>query len=164
MKMKIKLLNENAKSPEYMSDGACAMDFYSTSNVFWNPLYSDTEVMLANGRPGKIVIAYTATVPTGIVLKVPESCVLNLLPRSGWGFKKFIQLANGTGVIDNDYRGEIMIKLIAFETMQENLPKIEVGTRICQGEILKKEKVTVEIVTELDETKRGKGGFGSTGN
>jgi dUTP pyrophosphatase len=104
--------------------------------------------------PHKIVL-----VPTGISVAVPDSYSLLLFLRSGLGAKG-IMLANGVGVIDPDYRGEIFVALIN----QTNMVRvIEPGDRIAQAMLVKSEPIEWDWVEVLDETDRGSGSFGSTG-
>ena len=81
--------------------------------------------------------------------------------RSGHGFKHGITLANSTGVIDADYRGEVCVKLRKSDLSIGNMPNV--GERIAQAMIIPVEQVDFEEVDELSDTERGEGGFGSTG-
>lgn len=101
-----------------------------------------------------------AIVPTGLFLELPEGYEAQIRPRSGLAAKKGITLLNAPGTIDADYRGEIGVILV-------NLSKepfvIENGERIAQMVIAKYEQIQWENTSELSETERGAGGFGSTG-
>lgn len=99
-------------------------------------------------------------VPTGIAVAIPEGHVGILIARSSLAVKKSMTLANGVGVIDSDYRGEIKVPIVSLDGCH-NL--IQAGTRIAQLLILPIALPTVEVVTELPDTDRGVGGFGSTG-
>lgn len=149
--MKIKKLHDKALTPQYQSQGAVAFDLASCENVEWGDLIVD-------GRR----IGYEAIIPTGLSFEVPEHTSMHIYPRSGWGFKHNIQLANGTGVIDRDYRGEVKVKLIAFCDFKA-LPTIKEGTRIAQAEIIVSNRVSFLEAEELSDTERGAKGFGSTG-
>ena len=107
---------------------------------------------------------YTAIVNTGISIQLPfENTVAMIYPRSGLGFKHNIQLANGTGVIDSNYRGEIKVKLIAF-SRQDKLPIITKGMRIAQLVVFEIPLINFKLVDEIEtDTNRGTNGFGSTG-
>jgi dUTP pyrophosphatase len=83
-----------------------------------------------------------------------------IFSRSGHGFKDALRLSNCVGVIDSDYRGEVMVSLRADG---EACPKIRTGDRIAQAMILPVPAVEFEEVEDLTETARGAGGFGSTG-
>ena len=101
-------------------------------------------------NPGQLVL-----VPTGIAIELPDNSVAAFLyARSGLGIKHGICLSNGVGVVDSDYRGEICAGLCN---------EIEPFERICQMVIAPVVPCDVEEVTELGDTERGEGGFGSTG-
>ena len=101
-----------------------------------------------------------AMVPTGLFIELEPGYEAQIRARSGLAIKHGIGLANGVGTIDSDYRGEIKILLInwAKEDFQ-----INDGDRIAQMIISKYEKISWEIVDEINETVRGAGGFGHTG-
>lgn len=99
-------------------------------------------------------------VPTGLFIELPEGYEAQLRPRSGLAFKYGISLPNTPATIDSDYRGEIKIALINFSN--EDFV-VKTGERIAQMVIAKHEKAELIQVTELNATKRGEGGFGSTG-
>ena len=80
--------------------------------------------------------------------------------RSGQGFNHGIRLSNCTGVIDSDYRGEILVKL---QNDSDKEFKVEVGDKVAQAVLMPFFRMDFETVDELDETSRGTGGFGSTG-
>ena len=98
-------------------------------------------------------------VPTGIAVAIPEGHVGILAARSSLAVKKAMTLANGVGVIDADYRGEIKIPIIPLDGCH-NL--IQAGQKIAQLIILPIALPTVEVFSELPESARGLGGFGST--
>lgn len=139
--IKVKLLKENAKVPAYGSAGAACFDFYATESL----------IVPSNG---------SCVFGTGISMEIPEGKALMIYPRSGLAFKYDIRLSNCTAVIDSDFRGEIMIKLISDS--QGGL-MIDAGDRIAQGMIVDAPRHEFEVVDELSDTERGNGGFGSTG-
>ena len=100
-------------------------------------------------------------VPTGLFIELPEGFEAQIRPRSGLALKKGISVVNTPGTIDADYRGEIGIILI-------NLSEVDFivndGERICQMVINKVEKISWIEVDTLEESERGAGGFGHTGN
>jgi dUTP pyrophosphatase len=100
-------------------------------------------------------------IPTGLYIELPEGYEAQIRPRSGLALKKGISVVNTPGTIDADYRGEIGIILI-------NLSKedflVNSGERICQMVINKVETISWSEVDSLEESKRGAGGFGHTGN
>lgn len=99
-------------------------------------------------------------IPTGLFLEIPEGYEAQLRPRSGLAFKHGISLPNTPATIDSDYRGEIKIALI---NLSKEIFVVKNGERIAQMIIAKHEKAELVQVEELNETKRGEGGFGSTG-
>lgn len=99
-------------------------------------------------------------IPTGMAISIPEGYVGLACPRSGLAFKHSITLTNGPGVIDSDYRGEIMG--IMFNHGEEPV-YIEPGDRIFQLVVVPYVHVQLTKVDELPDTVRGDGGFGSTG-
>jgi dUTP pyrophosphatase len=98
-------------------------------------------------------------VKTGLAVELPKDTVLLIYPRSGLAAKQGITLANCVGVIDSDYRGEILIAL----TNQSNKPYvIKNGERVAQGVVHQLPPVRIIEANELTVTERGVGGFGST--
>lgn len=99
-------------------------------------------------------------IKTGLSIALPSGLEAQVRPRSGLALKKGISVLNSPGTIDADYRGEIGVILINLS--QEDF-KIENGDRIAQLVIASYVQAKWELVETLDETTRGKGGFGSTG-
>ena len=99
-------------------------------------------------------------IPTGLFVEIPAGFEAQIRPRSGLALKKGITVLNSPGTIDADYRGEVGIILINLSN--EDFI-IESGERICQMIIASHETVQWNLVEELEETVRGKGGFGHTG-
>ena len=144
MEIKIKKLKENAKIPKRATSGSAGMDLYACI---------DEPIILA---PGQLAI-----VPTGIAIALPDNgCAAFLYARSGLGVKHGICLSNGVGVIDSDYRGEICAGLC---NVSDKPYTIEPDERVCQMVIAPVLTPDVVEVSELDDTDRGEGGFGSTG-
>lgn len=144
MEIKIKKLKENAKIPKRATSGSAGMDLYACI---------DEPITLA---PGQLAI-----VPTGIAIALPDNgCAAFLYARSGLGVKHGICLSNGVGVIDSDYRGEICAGLC---NVSDKTYTIEPDERVCQMVIAPVLTPDVVEVSELDDTDRGEGGFGSTG-
>lgn len=100
-------------------------------------------------------------VGTGVRVAIPEGHVGLVFSRSSTATKMRVTLANKVGVVDSDYRGEIMLPLV-YEG-EDEFACIEAGARVAQLVIVPYARVRVELVDELDDTKRGEGGFGSTG-
>lgn len=145
MEIKIKKLNPNAKVPKRATSGSAGMDLYACI---------DESITIA---PGQL-----AVVPTGIAIALPDnSCAAFLYARSGLGVKHGICLSNGVGVIDSDYRGEICAGIC---NVSDKPYTIEPDERVCQMVIAPVLTPDIVEVSELDDTQRGKGGFGSTGS
>lgn len=151
MKLKIKKLHPNAVIPKYQSAGAACFDLHL--------LADDGEYVppLPGGTVG--------TFRTGLSFEIPEGHVMLVFSRSGHGFKHNVRLSNCVGVIDADYRGEVMVKLIHDgNDFAENPPMpLERGDRIAQAMIIPVQQVQFVEVDDLSDTERGSGGFGSTG-
>lgn len=99
------------------------------------------------------------TYGTGIAVEIPEGHVGLLFPRSSV-YRHQLQLANGVGVIDAGYRGEVMLK---YRIVQPHISRYGIGDRVGQLVVLELPKVSIEEVGELEGSDRGDGGFGSTG-
>ena len=111
--------------------------------------------------PIELAPGETVTVPTGIRARIAEGWVLFVLPKSGLGFRYRLRLDNTVGVIDSDYRGEVMVALLNHSEIPQTVEPFE---RIAQLVITPFLRVNyVDSAEELSETKRGEGGFGSTG-
>lgn len=142
--VKIKLLRDGAAVPAYATAGSAAVDLRS---------FADGDVLIPAG--GKAVI------PTGIAISPETSGVVAIVAaRSGLSTKFGISLANGIGVIDSDYRGEISVSLINRSDADYT---VAVGDRIAQLMFIPVLHASFLESDELDETERGTGGFGSTG-
>ena len=102
-----------------------------------------------------------ALIPTGLYIEMQEGYEAQVRPRSGLAIKHGVTVINSPGTIDADYRGEICVELVNLS----NIPfTVEPGERIAQLVFSKYEQAEFIEVEELNETERGKGGFGHTGN
>lgn len=144
MKIKIKKLNENAVIPTQGSEYAAGVDLYATPPT-----------MSTNIPAGQ-----TAKINTGICVEIPNGYFGAIFARSGLATKRGLRPANCVGVIDSDYRGEV---IVALHNDTDKCESIHVGDRIAQLVILPYLPVEFEEVDELSNTDRGEGGFGSTG-
>lgn len=143
MKLNVLRMHKDVKLPTYATDGSGCFDLY------------------ANGLSGYSDCA--ATYNTGLKFEIPEGYVMLVYSRSGHGFRDNIRLANCVGVIDSDYRGELMVKL-TNDSEEVGMIKMPVhGDRIAQALIVPIPKVEFVEVAELSSTVRGEGGLGSTG-
>lgn len=143
MKVNFKKLNENAKAPSYGSSFAAGADLCSAEN-------EDTII-----PAGKTVFVHT-----GIAMEIPEGYVGLVFARSGLACKKGLAPANKVGVIDSDYRGEIMVALHNHSSEDKTIEK---GERIAQISLVPYLTAEYEETDTLSDTIRGEGGFGSTG-
>lgn len=142
MRMEIRRLDPDLPLPQYAHTGDAGLDIYSAEDVTLQPL----ERYL---------------IPTGIAVAIPEGYAGFVQPRSGLAIKKGLSLVNTPGLIDSHYRGEI--KVIAINLDPTTPIVINRGDKIAQLVIQSVASVDLVEVTELDETVRGEGGFGSTG-
>lgn len=142
--MKVKRLTETAKLPTRGSMGAAGLD-----------LYADVPVGAIAIYPGE-----TKKIHTGIAVELRPYQVGLVYPRSGRATKDGLRLANSVGVIDSDYRGEV---IVALHSDSQAVQYIEHGERIAQLVVMQYEHEEVQEVEELSGTQRGSGGFGSTG-
>ena len=122
---------------------------------------TDAGLDLAASETTHIAPGIVTLVPTGVAVAIPDGYFGLLAARSSLAAKKSMTLANGVGVIDSDYRGEIKIPIIPLDGCH-NL--IQAGQKIAQLIILPIALPTVEVVADLDETTRNTGSFGSTGH
>ena len=143
MVVNFKKLNENAKMPTYGSQYAAGADLYAAN---------EADVTIEPGQ--------TKLIGTGIAMEIPVGTVGLIYARSGLACKKGLAPANKVGVIDSDYRGEIMVALHNHGTQAQ---VISAGERIAQMVIAPYYTVEYTQVEELSDTIRGEGGFGSTG-
>ena len=142
-KIAVKILREGAKLPTYGSCEAAGADLYAC-------LEGDMTVL-----PGQTVF-----VPTGFAMAVPKGCAGLIYARSGMACKRDLAPANKVGVIDSDYRGEI---LVALHNHGREERTISHGERIAQMIITPVLTPAYEWSEKLEDTDRGAGGFGSTG-
>ena len=139
----VKKLRPNACLPTYGTEFSAGADLYACLE---DPVTVD---------PGQ-----TVAIPTGIAMEVPAGCAGLVYARSGLGVKRGLAPANKVGVIDSDYRGEIMVMLHNHGSVPQTL---QPGERVAQILITPVLTPAYEEVDALTDTKRGAGGFGSTG-
>lgn len=141
IELKVRRLTKEAELPTYGSASAACFDIRTTTG-------------------GIVEAKDSALFSTGLSFEIPEGWAMMVYSRSGHGFKHGIRLANATGIIDSDYRGEAMVRLTndggkAYE--------VQPGERVAQAMLIPAPAVSIEEVDELSATERGEGGFGSTG-
>lgn len=140
--VKIKKLSNLAQIPAYGSVFAAGADLYSAQNETIIPPHE------------------TVTIKTGLSIEIPEGYVGLIYARSGLATKKNLAPANKVGVIDSDYRGEV---LVALHNHGDNTMTVALGDRIAQIIFTEYYKATFTLSETLSDTERGLGGFGSTG-
>ena len=139
----IKLLDPRAKAPAYGSADAAGADLYALT---------DAPVNIAPGE--------TAMLHTGLALAIPKGYVGLVYARSGLATRQGLAPANKVGVIDSDYRGELMVPL---HNHSGEVRTVQTGDRIAQLIIAPYLTAEFQVADKLDDTVRGGGGFGSTG-
>ena len=142
----IKKTDENAKIPTYGSEFAAGADLYAVIHNEENRV----EIL-----PGE-----TAFIDTGIVMEIPNGYVGLIYARSGLACKQGLAPANKVGVIDSDYRGNIMV---ALYNQSNEVRTVSKGDRIAQIIIQPVEQFGFKVKENLSDTIRGNGGFGSSG-
>ncbi|MDF2505524.1 dUTP diphosphatase [Clostridium sp.] len=141
MNLKIKRINEEAILPQYAHQGDAGLDLFSIEDKII--------------KPGE-----TTLIHTGIQMELPKDTEAQVRPRSGLALKHSITVLNTPGTIDEGYRGEVGVILINHG--KANF-KVEKQMKIAQMVIKPVFRVQIEEVSELSETERAEGGFGSTG-
>lgn len=144
MLVNIKKLDERATVPTYGTEYSAGADLYAL-------LESDVTI-----QPNETLLIHT-----GISLEIPEGYAGLIYARSGLATKKGLAPANKVGVVDADYRGEVMVALHNHGKVQQTVSN---GERIAQLVIAPFLKAEFAVKDELSDTVRGQGGFGSTGN
>lgn len=140
----VKRLSPDAKLPTYGSQDAAGADLHACVQ-----------------EPVTIAPGDTAWISTGIALEVPRGCAGLIYARSGLACKRGLAPANKVGVVDSDYRGEVVVVLHNHSDQPQT---VQPGERIAQLVITPVLTPAYEEVTELSSSERGAGGFGSTGS
>ncbi len=142
-KLKIVRLSPDATIPQYQSEGAAAVDLHAVTGL--------------NLKAGE-----RALVRTGLAMEIPKGSVGLICSRSGMALNQGVVVLNAPGVIDSDYRGEIGVVLANFSDVDYF---VQAGSRVAQMMFTSFDQARFKVVEteELSETKRGVGGFGSTG-
>lgn len=161
MILKFKKTHPDAFVPQYATGGAACFDLHAVDigglTIEETRIGTKADLVVGTKYLGKRGEVFR----TGLAFEVPVGHVMLIFSRSGQGFKHDVRLANCVGVIDSDYRGEVMVKLTkdcdAFDFQVKN------GDRIAQAMLVPIPVVLFEESDELTETDRGEKGFGSTG-
>lgn len=141
LSVKIKQIHENAIIPKYQTTGSAGMDLHAVEDV-------------------ELWVGESKVIPTGIAISVPEGHEAQIRPRSGLAANRQITVLNSPGTIDSDYTGEIKVILINHS---DEIFRIKRGDRIAQIVFSPVSRAHFEVVSGLESTDRGAGGFGSTG-
>ena len=136
---------QDLELPSYETKGAAGMDL---------------RVAVDDGAAMTLAPGARALVPTGFIFEIPEGFEAQIRPRSGLAFKHGITCLNTPGTIDSDYRGEVKVLLINLGAEPFEITR---GMRIAQMVVAPVVQARVDEITEISETTRGAGGFGSTG-
>ncbi|PHJ38774.1 deoxyuridine 5'-triphosphate nucleotidohydrolase [Desulforamulus profundi] len=139
--IKIKRLQQNAELPRRATPESAGFDLHTLEDFSLNP-------------------GEHKAVRTGLAFEIPPGYAMLIYPRSGMAKNHGITLSNAVGVVDSDYRGEVMVLL---HNAGEHKVSFEAGDRIAQAIIHTLPDIELVECEELNETERGKGGFGSTG-
>ena len=139
----VKRLSKEASLPKYETEGSSGLDLAACVD-------KNIEI-----KPGKSEI-----IPTGLAVSIPQNFEIQIRPRSGLAAKSQISVLNTPGTIDSDYRGELKVILI---NLSDKSFIVEKGLRIAQMVLCPVVKAKLKEVESLEDTKRGLGGFGSTG-
>jgi dUTP pyrophosphatase len=143
--LKVRIVNHSTHPlPVYATTGSSGMDIRANLE-----------------SPIQLKPLQRALVPTGLFLEIPHGYEAQVRPRSGLAIKQGITCLNTPGTIDADYRGELKVILINLSDQEQSITN---GDRIAQLVFQQVEKVSLEVVDVLNETERGNGGFGHTGN
>ena len=142
IEVKLKKIDANARIPMRMTEHSAGYDLYSSNSE---------DIVLKSGE--------VKLISTGIAISLPVGYEAQIRPRSGLAVKHQIGILNAPGTIDADYRGEVKVILFNFGKNDFN---VKPQTRIAQMVIAKHEIVNFIEIEGLDETNRGKGGFGHT--
>ncbi len=131
--------------PAYQTDHAAGLDLAAA---------------VLDGKPVMLAPGARALVPTGLIIELPDGHEAQIRPRSGLALKHGVTVLNSPGTIDSDYRGEVQVLLINLGAEPFEITR---GMRIAQMVVATVSRATITAIKALSATKRGAGGFGSTG-
>lgn len=142
----IKKMYADVQLPQYMHEGDNCFDIRARGDLKY-------------GKSGSV------TISTGLAFDIPAGYCLKVYSRSGQGFNHDVRLANGTGIIDSGFKGELMVKLTAdSDAGHHYLDNIQHGDRIAQAMLIPVPHVTLVEVYTLSDSSRGVNGLGSSGS
>lgn len=151
-------LSKTASIPTYATDGDACVDMHA--DLIERGTFGGRVIGTAEGGRLRIGPGEWVVIPTGLALAVPRGYSYDLRPRSGMAAKRGVTLLNAPGTIDAPYRGEIGVIVINHSTEPFEIAH---GDRICQAMVSRSRQIAWNVVSELDETQRGAGGFGHSG-
>ena len=168
MKLGVHKLTDSAVIPKFATTGSACFDLHADFLMSqrlkaynaWNKEFPVQSKIIADKVSIQIPPETRILIPTNLVFDIPANHVMKIFVRSSIALKKGLSLSNGTGIIDSDYRGQVFVSLANHSEVTQY---VEPGERIAQIMIEKVEPFAWVQVDELDETNRGIGGFGSTG-
>jgi dUTP pyrophosphatase len=143
VELRVKRLDRGLPLPDYAHQGDAGLDLFAAEDVTLSP-------------------GHRSLVGTGVAVAIPEGFAGFVQPRSGLAVRQGLSFVNTPGLIDSHYRGEI--RVVAVNLDPTSTIEIRRGDRIAQLVVQRVERCTLVEVDELDDTARGEGGFGSTGN
>lgn len=154
--LRVKKLHPDAILPKYATEGAACFDLHAI-------VQADPARMIVPDADGSITVrgGSAEIFRTGLSFEVPPGWAMMIYSRSGHGFNSNVRLSNCVGVIDSDYRGEVMVKLRADSELCSL--KVKHGDRIAQAMLVPAQQWELVEAGDLTDTARGTGGFGSTG-
>lgn len=161
--MKVQVIKSTRNElPVYETVGSAGCDLRAELSLIQNKFLFNSETRTIEGQ--STVIIYPggrALIPTGLQIALPQGYEARIQPRSGLALKNGISVLNTPGCIDSDYRGDIGVILVNHGTSPF---EVKQGDRIAQMIISKVEQAEFVQVETLNDTERGAGGFGHTGN
>lgn len=156
--VKVKKLRNNAIIPMQGTSGAAGFDLTISAFLDADGNTLDTDVIRLDANHTTVVRC-----ATGLAMEIPQGYCMKILPRSGMACKEGITVTNSPGLIDSDYRGEIIVCVTKHHDSSSKDSWLSVGDRVAQATIEQVVYPMFEAVKELSETDRGDGAFGSSG-
>lgn len=164
IQLKIKKMHPDAVIPSYATSGSACFDLCAV-DINGYTMAEHAILQKAGHHYDSVLLepGSSATFRTGLAFEVPPGWSMLIFSRSGHGFKQGIRLANSVGVIDADYRGEVLVRLTCDVGNMFGSFRVRPGDRIAQAMLVPASHVEMIEVDDLSQTDRGELGFGSTG-
>lgn len=157
IKVLVKKTRENAVIPFQATSGAAGFDLTIAAFIDSNGNEINTDKICLDSNHTTMIKC-----GTGLAMQIPEGYCIKILPRSGMACNEGVTVSNSPGLIDSDYRGEIIVSVTKHHTSMSKDTFLHIGDRVAQATIERVEIPLFEEVEELSETDRNDGGFGST--